>query len=160
MTTIAALFAAGIVLLAIEVLVPGAVLGIAGGVFLLVGVILAFDGYGATGGALATALALLAGTATLYLELVLLPRSRLARKLSLSATVDGRSQPPVADASVIGRRGRAVTTLAPSGVVEIDGRRYEGFARDGHVSAGTPLEVIGLDALRLVVSTTQTHSSP
>lgn len=159
MTVIAALFAAGIVLLAIEVLVPGAVLGIAGGIFLLVGVLLAFDGYGVTGGALATGIALLAGTATLYLEFVLLPRSRLARKLSLSATVDGRSQPPVADASVIGRRGLAVTTLAPTGVVEVGGRRYEAFAREGHVRAGTSLEVVGLDAFRLIVSTNQNSSS-
>lgn len=160
MTVIAALFAAGILLLAVEVLVPGGVLGVAGGIFLLVGVILAFEGHGASGGALASGLALLAGAAALYLELVLLPRSRLARKLSLSSTVDGRSQPPLAPASVVGRRGRAVTTLSPSGVVEVDGRRYEAFARDGHVRAGTSLEVIGLDSFRLIVSTLPSQSTP
>jgi membrane-bound ClpP family serine protease len=160
MTVIAALFAAGILLLAVEVLVPGGVLGVAGGIFLLVGVILAFEGFGASGGALASGLALLAGATALYLELILLPRSRLAKKLSLSATVDGRSQPPLATASVVGRRGRAVTTLAPSGFVEVDGRRYEAFARDGHVRAGTSLEVIGLDSFRLIVSTLPSQSTP
>lgn len=160
MTLILVLFALGLLLLAIEVIVPGAVLGVVGGVLLLIGVIAAFDTYGAGGGAIATGAALVAGCVTLYLEFVLLPKSRLAKTFSMTATVDGRSQPALADRAVIGRRAIAITTLAPSGVVELEGKRYEAFARTGHVRAGTALEVVDIDTFRLIVSPTTTQSSP
>lgn len=159
MTLTLVLFALGLLLLALEVVVPGAILGVVGGVLLLIGVIAAFDTYGAGGGAIATGAALLAGCVTLYLEFVLLPKSRLAKTFSMTATVDGRSQPAVADRAVIGRRAVAVTTLAPSGVVELDGKRYEAFARTGHVRAGTALEIVDIDTFRLIVSPTTTQPS-
>lgn len=159
MTLILVLFALGVLLLAIEVIVPGAIIGVVGGVLLLIGVIVAFDTYGAGGGAVATGAALVAGCVALYLEFVLLPKSRFAKTFSMTATVDGRSQPALADRRVIGRRAVAVTTLAPSGVVELDGKRYEAFARTGHVRAGTELEVVDIDAFRLIVSQTTTLPS-
>lgn len=159
MTAVLLLFASGILLLALEVIVPGAVLGIVGGVLLFVGVGLSFDRFGTEGGALASAAALLIGGVAFYLEFVLLPRSRLARKFSMAATVSGRSQPAVAEASLIGRRGVAATTLAPSGLIECDGRRYEAFARSGHVAAGSAVEVVGIDVFRVIV-TLSTNPNP
>jgi len=159
MMLILALFAAGVILLALEVIVPGAILGITGGVFMLIGVIVSFEQYGAGGGALATGAAMIAVAVTLYLEFVLLPKSRLAKTFSMTATVDGRSQPAIADRAVIGRTVTAVTTLAPSGVVELDGRRYEAFSRSGHVAVGAQLSVVDLDNFRLIVSPSSTIQS-
>jgi membrane-bound serine protease (ClpP class) len=159
MMLVLALFAAGVILLALEVIVPGAILGITGGVFLLIGVIVSFDQYGFSGGALATAAAMVAVAVTLYLEFVMLPKSRIAKTFSMTATVDGRSQPAIADRAVIGRTATAVTTLAPSGVVELDGRRYEAFCRTGHAAAGAQLSVVDLDNFRLIVSQSSTIQS-
>ena len=159
MTTIALLFICGAVLLALEVLVPGAVVGIIGGIVLIAGVLVAFDHYGADGGLIATLAALVLVAVTLYLEFVFLPRSRIARALSMSSTVAGTSQPALADRSIIGKAVRAVTPLVPSGVVECEGRRFEAFARSGHANAGEQLEVVDLDTFRLIVtqpSTVQT----
>lgn len=155
MSLIIVLFAAGVVLIALEVVVPGGILGTIGSLFMLAGVVVSFDRYGFSGGALATAAGLLIVCVALYFEFVLLPRSRIARAFSMTATVDGRSQPAVADRSLVGRRAVAVTTLAPSGLIECDGRRYEAFARSGHVAAGSAVEVIDLDNFRVIV----THSS-
>jgi len=162
LSTVILLFACGILLLALEVIVPGAVLGIVGGILLMVGVGLSFDRFGAEGGALASAAALLIGGIAFYFEFVLLPRSRLARKFSMTATVAGTSQPAVADASLVGRRAVAATTLAPSGLIECEGRRYEAFARSGHVPAGTAVEVVGFDTFRVIVtlSTNPNSSQP
>ena len=156
MTLIVFLFVIGAILLGLEVIVPGAILGIIGGIAMLAGVIVAFDQFGFQGGGMAAIAAVVLVAITLYLEFVLLPRSRLAKTFSMTATVAGRSQPEVADRAVIGRRVVAVTPLAPSGVVELDGRRYEAFARHGHVYAGTQLDIIDLDNFRLVVSKTST----
>jgi membrane-bound serine protease (ClpP class) len=83
---------------------------------------------------------------------VLLPKSRLAKALSMTATIAGTSQPAVADRSIIGKRVVAVTALSPSGVVECEGRRFEAFARSGFVTRGEQLDVVDLDNFRLVVS--------
>jgi membrane-bound serine protease (ClpP class) len=159
MTLILVLFVAGVILLTVEVVVPGAILGIAGGVALLAGVFLAFDDYGMNGGliALATALALVA--IALYLEFVLLPRSRIARTFSMTETVAGTSQPALADRAVIGKHAVAVTPLVPSGVVECEGRRFEAYARSGHARTGEQLEIVDLDNFRLIVTKSSTTQS-
>jgi len=153
MNAIILLFLLGIVLLAFEVFVPGAVLGIMGGVAMLVGCIVAFNIFGATGGTLATVLALAILGLALYVELVLLPKTRFGKKMLVQSTVDGTSQPPLATAeAVVGKPAMALTPLTPSGYVEIEGRRYEAFSRSGHASKGEALRVVGLDNFRLIVS--------
>lgn len=152
MTAIVILFALGILLLAAEVIVPGAVLGIIGGVALAVGVILAFVRLGFDGGVIATSVAAVVAGLVFYLEFVLLPKSRLTRSLAVSGVAGGAGQPPVADRGVIGRQALAVTALAPSGFVELDGKRYEAFARHGHAAKGERLDIVDLDSFRLIVS--------
>jgi membrane-bound serine protease (ClpP class) len=56
-----------------------------------------------------------------------------------------------AAATLVGRSARSLTTLAPSGYVEIDGQRYEAFCQSGLVPAGQVLEVVGVDAFRVIV---------
>lgn len=153
MNAIMLLFLAGIVLLVFEVFVPGAVLGIMGGLAMLGGCIVAFTQFGATGGTLATVLALAILGLALYVELVLLPKTKLGKKMLVQATVDGTSQPPLAAAAVVvGKAATALTPLTPTGYVEIEGRRYEAFSRSGHVSKGEALHVVALDNFRLIVT--------
>jgi membrane-bound ClpP family serine protease len=83
---------------------------------------------------------------------VLLPKSRLAKSFSMSGTVAGTSQPPIADRAVIGRQVVAITALAPSGMVELGGRRYEAFSRSGLAQAGERLDIVDVDNFRLIVS--------
>lgn len=153
MIAVLTLFAIGIVLMAVEILVPGGVLGVLAGVCLLAGVVTAFAQLGASGGAVATAVALVITIGLLYFEFVVLPKTRLAKMFSMTETVAGRSQPEIADrAAVIGHEVAAVTTLAPSGYVELDGRRYEAFCQSGHAPAGARLRVVDVDTFRLVVT--------
>lgn len=161
MTLILILFAAGIVLLVLEVIVPGGILGVIGGVFMLGGVVAAFIDYGASGGALATLAALFLVGIALYLEFVYLPRSRVAHALSMQGTISGTSQPPIADrAAVLGREVVAVTALSPTGYVQLDQKRYEAFCRHGHAAAGERLQVIDVDTFRLIVSKPSTQRTP
>lgn len=153
MITVVTLFVVGIVLVAVEILVPGGLLGALAGLFLLAGVVTAFVEFGPSGGTLATAVALLIAIGLLYFEFVVLPRTKLAKKFSMTETVAGRSQPEIAErGAVIGCDAIAATTLAPSGYVEVDGRRYEAFCQSGHVAAGARLRVVEVDTFRLVVT--------
>lgn len=154
MTIIITLFATGVLLLALEVVVPGGVLGILGGLCLLAGVTVVFTRFGLEKGALAALGTFALVGVTLGLEFVLLPKSRLARMLSAAGTVSGKSQPAVAERSVIGREAVAVTPLSPSGYVELDGRRYEAFARSGQARTGERLNIVDVDNFRLIVTKT------
>jgi membrane-bound ClpP family serine protease len=155
MTLILILFIVGIMLLAADVFVSSFVMAAVGGVAMLAGCVVAYRDFGVLAAGLAglTAVGLLGGA--IYVELVLLPRTRIGRGLVVESTSGSSSQPPVAPAEgVVGRPATADTTLAPSGYVLVDGRRYEAFCRTGHAARGEALRVIGMDNFRLIVSKT------
>ena len=152
MSAVIFFFALGVLLLALEVVVPGAVLGVLGGIAMLVGVVAAFSEFGWNGGAWATGAALLLTGVAFYLEFVYLLKSRLAKIFSLTTTVGGQSQPAIASRDVIGKRAVALTPLTPTGVVEIAGCRHEAFARNGHIAVGSAVDIVDLDNFRLIVT--------
>lgn len=151
--TIVILFIIGLVLLGLEVIVPGAIIGIAGGLFLLGGVIVAYFDHGVQGGLLALGVALAAVAGLLYFEFRVLPRTRIGRRMFLEKAIDGASQPPVADraADVVGREAVALTALAPTGLVQVGGRRYEARCDSGFAAEGARLRVVRVETFQLVV---------
>ena len=152
MELIILLFLLGILLLAAEVFMPGAVLGIIGTLAMLAGCVISFSQFGALGGLSATAAALLLLGLALWLEFRVLPRSRLGRNLIIHSTVSSTSQAPVGNDAMIGKEGEALTILSPSGYVTLEGRRYEAFCSSGHLETGTRVRVIGHDTFRLIVT--------
>jgi membrane-bound ClpP family serine protease len=155
MNAIVLLFLLGVLLLAGEVFVPGAVLGILGGLCMAAGCVISFVQLGSTGGMLATLVAVGLLSTTLYVELVWLPKTRFGKKLIVQSTISATSQPPLADkASIVGKTAEAVTPLVPSGYVLVEGRRYEAFSQSGHIAKGAQLRVTGLDNFRLIVTQT------
>lgn len=157
MNLVVLLFVVGIVLLVFEVVTPGAVLGILGGLSMLGGCAVAFGTLGTAGGLVATGVAMLVLGIVLYVEFVLLPRTRFGRKFFLQNAVDATSQPPLASAAeVVGKFCEAETTLAPTGYVSLDGRRYEAYSRSGLALKGAQLEIVAVDNFRLIVTKIQT----
>jgi membrane-bound ClpP family serine protease len=155
MNVIILLFVLGLVFMFFEVFTPGPVFGILGGVTLMGGIAVAAVNYGGMGGLLAGVVALAAVGATLYAELVWLPKTRFAQRFSVRSTSgDTIIQQHVEADAVVGKTAEAVTTLAPSGYVSIEGRRYEAFCQSGHAARGAQLRVTGLDNFRLIVTKT------
>ncbi|MBA3849121.1 MAG: serine protease [Opitutus sp.] len=153
MTGIILLFSLGLVLFFFEVFVPGAVLGILGGILMAIGCGIAFHEFGLNGGALASALAIFLVGLMLYVELILLPKTRFGKRLFLDTAVSATSQPPPAQiADVVGQAGEALTTLAPGGFVLVAGRKYEAASQSGLLPKGAAVKVTGLDNFRLLVS--------
>ena len=153
MNAIIILFVIGALLMAAEIFLPGAIAGIIGAIALLAGSLLSFREFGLAGGLVATFGAVALVGLMLYLELIVLPRTAFGRRMVVQATVDATSQPPLADlAAVLDKPGEAITTLAPSGYVLIDGRRYEAFCRSGLVAKGAPVRVVGVDNFRVIVT--------
>ncbi len=153
MSTIVILYLVGVALLAADIFASSFVLAVAGAAAMTVGCDVAYRHYGASAAGLAGLAALGLLGLTVYLEIVVLPRTRLGRGLVVHSTTGSVSQPPQPPiSSVLGKAAEALTTLAPSGYVEVEGRRYEAFCQSGHAAKGTKLRVVGLDNFRLIVS--------
>jgi membrane-bound ClpP family serine protease len=153
MNAILLLFLIGVLLLAGEVFVPGAILGIIGAVCMFGGCVLSFSQFGTSGGLLATGVAVALLGLMLYLELVWLPKTRVGKKMIVQSTVSATSQPALAELNeVVGKTAEALTPLVPSGYVLVEGRRYEAFSQSGHAPKGATLRVTGLDNFRLILT--------
>lgn len=151
MTTILFLFVIGIVMVLLEIFLPGGILGVLGACAMIAGCVLAFRDYGVDGGVIAVVAGIVLFGAGLVLEFVILPRTRWGKRIFLSAAVSGKSN-VAAGLDLVGRECEAATVLAPSGVVLIDGRRLEAFCRDGYAEQGSRLIVRGSESFRLIVS--------
>ncbi len=155
LTVIVFLFVIGTLLLAAEVILPGGVIGFVGGLLLFAGCVLCFTEYGATQGTVAVVTALAAVVAVFFVEFRILPKTALGRRAFLTREITAVSAPVAPEAkSLVGLPADALTVLAPSGYVLVEGRRYEAFCRTGHVPVGTALEVVGADNFRLIVKPT------
>lgn len=152
MNTVILLLGIGVVLFFFEIIVPGAILGVLGGLAMLGGVIVAFIEFGPAGGVVTTLIAIAILAVVLYIQMRILPKTRLGRRMFLHSAVDASSQPPVADFSIVGKTGEAATILAPSGFVVVDGRRFEAFSQSGYVESGTTVRVDAVDNFRVIVS--------
>lgn len=165
-------FALGLLLLGLELFFfPGAVLPALVGVCLMLGSLLwamadiwpdqpvTFEGGLFVRPAINLALAVLIAVGLAALLLRYLPRTWLWDKLVLRAAIDANSQggaaftlAAAASDPLLGRTGVALTAMAPSGEVEIDGRRYQARNDLGFVNEGSPVIVTGRTAFGLIVA--------
>lgn len=155
------LFAIGLGLLLLEIFVtPG--FGVAGSVGLVAiaaGLGLSVVGAGATWAAVLSAvvrvaLSMLAALAGFLVLLRLLPHLPVGRRLILGTELDaaeGFASAPEDDRRLLGKTGRAVSTLRPAGIALIDGTRVDVISDGEFVEAGASLEVVRVDGNRVVV---------
>jgi membrane-bound ClpP family serine protease len=152
MTTILLLFVLGVVLLLLDFFMPGLVLSILGTIAMLAGTAKAFEYYGIGGGLIAFVIGMALLAIALYLEYVVLPKTRFGKKLFLHASIGGVSQPPADTVNLTGRECIATTPLVPTGQVELDGKRYEALSLDGHAETGARLKITGSQNFSLTVT--------
>jgi membrane-bound serine protease (ClpP class) len=158
MTLIILLFAIGILLIAVEVIVPGGILGLMGALMMFGGCVKAFLDYGIAGGMIASMAALVMGGLAIFLEFRVLPKTKVGKRAFLTREITAVSAAFGKEAlDLVGKSAEALTMLSPSGYVRVDGRRYEAFCQSGQVPAGSALEIIGADNFRLIVALTKNN---
>lgn len=159
MTAVILLFAIGILFILVEVIVPGGILGLIGGLLMFGGCVFAFIDFGTGGGLVAMLSGFAIAAILLYFEFKILPRTSIGKRAFLTTEITGVSAAFGVEArAMIGKSGEAITMLSPSGYIRVEGQRYEAFCQSGQVPVGTPLRIIGADNFRLIVSTNLTAS--
>ena len=151
MTLWIALLVIAYLLLLLEAIVPGGVLGVIGFLCLAAAGWLAGEEHGFLIGGVVFVAGSLVGLALIFAELHWLARSRMGDVFFLGKAISGKSNPAVASEAVIGQDGEAITPLNPSGYAQVDGQQYEAFSEDGYLRKGTALKVTGLDNFRIMV---------
>src|SRR6185436_6804264 len=141
LSTVIALAAAGVVLLFLEMFLPGIIAGVIGGILLIASVVTAYRELGPAAGNI-TLIATTAITAGLWWWWATrFQHTRFGRRMTLDATSTGTSQ---ADglAQWIGQTGTAATPLRPSGTILIAGKRLDAITAGEFLDPGTPVFIV------------------
>lgn len=154
MTLIILLFSIGLILLALEVIIPGGILGIIGAVVLFSGCILSFILLSTLEGFIAIGIALLAGILLFYIQFKILPKTRLGKRFFLTREISATSNSLVENTrDLVGKTATSVTMLSPSGYVTVGGNTYEALSESGQIPENTELEVISANSFHITVRT-------
>lgn len=143
------LSAAGLLLIFLEFFLPGAVMGVLGGLLLLGSIVvflltsptpLVFLAY-----LFATALAVF-----LVIRLAIWAVKRKKGTIYLDKDQQG-FQASLWEKEMIGKRGIAATDLLPAGHVLVGDKQIQASAREGYIEKGKEVEVIACEGSRFIV---------
>ena len=151
LTLATSLVVAGLILIAAEFFLPTMIIGLFGAAVSFAGIYLA-----AEAGWVTCLLYALGFLVVLGLEFVafrrLLPATAAGRAMMNQTTNAGAAVPAAAGFAVyVGKTGKAVTVLAPSGTVEVDGALLEAYSLDGFVERAAAVVVVEAGAGRVTV---------
>ncbi len=151
MELIVGLILIAFVLFFLEIFMPGGLLAIVGGLLLLVASWLTFDAYGILPAAAMLFATAVLGVVMFFVEVRLLTRSPLGKQFRLDTQITA-SVNPREDDSLVGMSGVTLTTLAPSGKVQIQQKVYQASAQEGYLEKGTPITVVRSETFKLIVA--------
>lgn len=147
---IIALAVTGLLLVVVEMFIPGMIVGASGALALVAAIVLSYLNYGARVG---TTMVIATGFVSIALFLWWMgyfPRSYFGRKITLAAHSAGAvtgSNLPV----LVGSEGKALTMLRPSGVALIERRRVDVVSEGPAIEAEQPVRVLRVEGTKVVV---------
>ena len=148
MATILLLMAAGILMILLETVLPGGVVGLVGVGCLVGAVVLAYSTQGAAVGNL-----VLLGSGASFLAAVVawfrfFPKSRMGKVFVSETTIGG-----VEDSfdELVGKKGTAMCDIRPAGIAVFDDRRVDVVGEGDFIEEGEALEVVAVEGNRVVV---------
>lgn len=151
-----ALLAAGLLLVAAEVFLPGGVAGVIGALALLAAMGVGLLHFPAPWGFLSALAIVVFGGIILLLWVQIFPRTRTGQRIMLNtngASFKTVTPPP----DLIGTVGEAITALRPAGTALLGGKRYDVLADGGEwLEAGTRIRVKTIRDGHLIVASDST----
>ena len=151
LTTVIGLGVAGILLLFLEMFLPGIIAGVIGGILLIASVIVAYQDMGPDAGNIVLLAAVAATGGLWWWWAAKFQHTRLGRRMTLLAASAGEAGPVEMLASLSGQTGNALTPLRPSGTVLIAGNRVDALTGGEFIEAGTPIRVVRAQGLAVLV---------
>jgi len=141
----------GFLLIFLEFYLPGAIMGISGGIFILISLVL-FAAQ--TDSPLAVSLYIIGIIVALVLLIKFaIWRIRTAKPQRSIYSDDAQVgyQAVSYDTSAIGKKGIVFTDLKPGGFIIVDGKQLPAISKEGYLSKGTKVRVLGGEESNLIV---------
>ena len=138
------LFAVGLILIALEMFVPGGIVGTIGFISCVAAIYFAFQ-VSTVAGIVGIVVVALATPVAIYSGL-----NRASLKTALRKETGTVSTPP-GSALPVGTEGVARTVLRPSGMATIDGKRVSVVTRGEMIPRNSKIEIIEIEGGRVVV---------
>lgn len=138
----------GIFLIAIEILiVPGMIVGILGGIFVIMGIGWTWQVYGSTAGSIVAISALLLTALTIWSAL----RTGFWKHFSLRSQLKGRVNEIDTDFIKEGDHGAALSSMRPMGTIRVNGKRFEATSETGMIPVNYPIIVVRIEDNKIIV---------
>jgi len=154
-TVIALLYLAGLLIFTAEIFIPShGVLTVVGLGFLAAAIAKTFSVGGREAGTISVLVCLVVLPAFAVTAIKLWPKTPVGRRVAPPnpiVTAADSSVPAVELAALVGRTGRALTTLRPVGTCDFGGRRVSCVSQMGLIDAGAAVEAIGVSGGNLAV---------
>ena len=145
------LLLAGLLLMGSEIFVPGGVLGVIGAGALVGAVAVGFVAFGPQQGVLAALSILVFLGISIVLWMQLIPRTRLGKTLTLSADTAGYKSAKTPYNELRGKEGEALSSLGPSGLIKLDGKRMDAIAEGNWIEQGARVRVVQITGNHITV---------
>ena len=140
----------GLFLLAIEVFIPGGVLGAAGFASLLAACVTGFRAFPEPWGGISLIAILGISTVGLLLWLKIFPKTIVGKALTLNASAADFKT--CKDFSyLLDTEGTAQTDLRPAGIVQINDHRIDVVAENGWIEKDSPIKVVAIAGTKISV---------
>ncbi|QVL56832.1 MAG: serine protease [Simkaniaceae bacterium] len=137
-----------LILIYLEFFVPGAVLGILGGVGFCISILL-FIWESGNAWLIATFIVFIMALLILTIKLALW---KIKQKPAMFAKEEQSGYlASQYDKEMIGKEGEAATDLKPSGHIRIEGERYQAVSESRYIKKGESVKVVGGEGARLIV---------
>ena len=145
------LYLVGLVLICLEVFVPGGILGTIGFLLIVGSIWTAFVRLGSIGGSYFLVGGLVLAMVSLYIVMRFGTKTGLSRKLFLQSTEKGFRASSENLEDLRGKTGISLTTLRPSGKALIDGRKVNVVTEGVFLPKDSKIKVVMLEGNRVVV---------
>lgn len=146
-----ALILAGVVLITLEVFIPGGVVGAIGALALLAAAVVAINAFPGVVGVLASIGAVVFTVFAVVLWMKLFPRTRMGRALTVATDLSAAHSETEGLVSLLGASGQSVSALRPAGFAVFGERRVDVVTRGEALPPDTAVRVVQVEGNRVVV---------
>ncbi|MFF5993742.1 nodulation protein NfeD [Lysinibacillus sp. KU-BSD001] len=146
------MFVIGLILLILELFVPGGIVGIIGGALMIISLL--FSGASVTHMAYSIIIAMFIAVMGMVIVMKFFGKKlHVFNKLVLkdATTTEEGYVSNTNRIELIGRMGEALTPLRPAGVIIVDKERIDAVSEGGYIDKGKSVEVIKVEGSRIVV---------
>ncbi|MED1946396.1 MULTISPECIES: nodulation protein NfeD [Brevibacillus] len=146
------LFVIGILLMLLEIFLPGGIVGAIGFISIVTGLVMA--AYDTQQGLASLGVAALITAIVTFLLVKKYGVKGLFNKFVLGETQSNEEGyiAPRDQRELEGKSGIALTPLRPAGVVKVEGKRVDAVSVGGYIEAGTAITVVQVEGTRIVVA--------